>query len=543
MAYTKQNFENGKVLTAEQLNRMDEGILEAAETAEALMQAKESGELNGKDGEPGKSAYDYAKEGGYIGTEAQFAAKLAQEYPAKVSDLTNDKGFITSADVPVKSVNGQTGAVSLSAAEVGARPSDWMPTAEQVGARPTSWTPTYSDVGAEKSGTASSAVSEHNIGALAHSDIRLLIAALANRMDALANSDDTTLDQLAEIVAYIKDNRGLIEQITTGKVSVSDIVNNLTTNVPNKPLSAAQGVALKALIDAIVIPTKLSQLTNDKGYLTSYTESDPTVPAWAKAASKPTYTAEEVGALSADTLPGAVNNALAQAKASGEFDGKDGQDGYTPVRNVDYWTEADREQIIQEVLTVLGMHIVGVVDAVNNIVLTGNLADGLYTVTYEDAEGNVTEVGTIELGGDEVINWLPIATDENGNIYNGTGYKENVRLSASSGYTETGVNLGDPVYLTGFIPVKTGDVLRFKGVKISSAADENYTGRLYLFDANKVGVGSDSAIDYANVSGWNVVTKDGYVTEITYGGANGYIRINADDIATGAIITINQEIV
>ena len=30
---------------------------------------------------------------------------------------------------------------------------------------------------------------------------------------------------------------------------MTDIVDNLTTNVSNKPLSAAQGVALKALID------------------------------------------------------------------------------------------------------------------------------------------------------------------------------------------------------------------------------------------------------------------------------------------------------
>ena len=43
----------------------------------------------------------------------------------------------------------------------------------------------------------------------------------------------------------------MIDAITTSKVSVTDIVNNLTTNVTNKPLSAAQGVALKALIDAL----------------------------------------------------------------------------------------------------------------------------------------------------------------------------------------------------------------------------------------------------------------------------------------------------
>ena len=40
--------------------------------------------------------------------------------PTKTSDLTNDSGYITSA--PVQSVNGQTGAVSLDATDVGALP-------------------------------------------------------------------------------------------------------------------------------------------------------------------------------------------------------------------------------------------------------------------------------------------------------------------------------------------------------------------------------------------------------------------------------------
>lgn len=44
-------------------------------------------------------------------------------------------------------------------------------------------------------------------------------------------------------------------------------------------------------------PTKVSAFTNDAGYLTSFTETDPTVPSWAKQSSKPTYTASEVGAL------------------------------------------------------------------------------------------------------------------------------------------------------------------------------------------------------------------------------------------------------
>lgn len=42
--------------------------------------------------------------------------------PTKTSDLTNDSGFITAADIPVDSVNGETGAVVLDAADVGAQP-------------------------------------------------------------------------------------------------------------------------------------------------------------------------------------------------------------------------------------------------------------------------------------------------------------------------------------------------------------------------------------------------------------------------------------
>lgn len=143
-------------------------------------------------------------------------------------------------------------------------------TPEAVGARPATWMPNASEVGADASGTAQAKVSEHNTSEASHNDIRLLIEGLTNRLNALANSDDTTLDQMAEVVAYIKNNKSLIDGITTNKVSVSDIIDNLTSNVSNKPLSAKQGVALKALIDAIVVPTKTSQLQNDSGFLTQH---------------------------------------------------------------------------------------------------------------------------------------------------------------------------------------------------------------------------------------------------------------------------------
>lgn len=109
----------------------------------------------------------------------------------------------------------------------------------------------------------------HDESNTAHNDIRVLITNLTTRLNTLADSDEVTLDQMSEIVAYIKNNKDLIDGVTSSKVNVDDIANNLTTNVTNQPLSAAQGVALKALIDAIKVPTKVSELTNDKGYLTS----------------------------------------------------------------------------------------------------------------------------------------------------------------------------------------------------------------------------------------------------------------------------------
>lgn len=126
---------------------------------------------------------------------------------------------------------------------------------------------TASEVGADASGTAQTKVSEHNVSEESHGDIRRLVAELTTRLNTLANSDDTTLDQMAEVVAYIKNNKSLIDGITTNKVNVSDIIDNLTTSVSNKPLSAKQGVQLKALIDAIVVPTKTSQLQNDSNFV------------------------------------------------------------------------------------------------------------------------------------------------------------------------------------------------------------------------------------------------------------------------------------
>ena len=122
--------------------------------------------------------------------------------------------------------------------------------------------------GLEEKGTAASLVAGHNAAENAHSDIRLLLTEVKNSIEAFLDIDDESLNQATEFVAYMKANRELIEQITTKKVNVTDIINDYATNVANKPVSAAVAVQLKALIDKIVVPTKTSQLTNDSKFVT-----------------------------------------------------------------------------------------------------------------------------------------------------------------------------------------------------------------------------------------------------------------------------------
>lgn len=216
--------------------------------------------LKVKNGSKGKTAYEYAKEGGFEGSEEDFAEQISREIPTKLSQLENDlEGIGAEKDPTVPAWAKQASKPSYSASEVGADPS----------------------------GTAAGEVSEHNSSGSAHSDLRNLITGLTNRINAIANSTDTDLDQLAEIVAYIKSNKSLIDSITTSKVSVTDIINNLTSNVTNKPLSAAQGVVLKGLIDG---------LSSSK--------------------------------LDASKLAESITAALAEAKASGEFEGAAGERGH-----------------------------------------------------------------------------------------------------------------------------------------------------------------------------------------------------------------------
>lgn len=72
-------------------------------------------------------------------------------------------------------------------------------------------------------------------------------------------------------------------------------------------------------------PSVKTSLEKADTALQSYTETDPTVPAWAKAPTKPTYTAAEVGALSLDD---ANNNFAKKSDISTVYKWKGSKDTY-----------------------------------------------------------------------------------------------------------------------------------------------------------------------------------------------------------------------
>lgn len=106
--------------------------------------------------------------------------------------------------------------------------------------------------------------------------------------------------------------------------AIRQSITNLEAKVETKAnKSEIPDISNKA--DRTEIPTRVSQLENDsgyitsipdnliteeelqsKGYLTEFIESDPTVPEWAKQPTKPTYTLEELGAEAAGAAAAAI---------------------------------------------------------------------------------------------------------------------------------------------------------------------------------------------------------------------------------------------
>jgi hypothetical protein len=243
-----------------------------------------------------------------------------------------------------------------------------------------------------------------------------------------------------------------------------------------------------------------------------------------------------------------------------------GSDGKTPVKGVDYYTEVETAEMIENVkgacvaknqgsanvgkilivgsdgnLTLTDMpkgsvsgDVTGVLDASNNILLSGNLANGTYTLKYENADGTYTDIGTLEVGeaGPAYIN---LAEPNTTNTTDTTIWCNEARLAA------TGAVEAKPGYfVSNFVKVSKNQTLRFKNITLhrmgcyneSKTALTNACGTLTTLDTNDYIHG-----DYTTVDG---------VTTLRIENANvAYIRIAGQLTGTAedVIITVDQEIV
>ena len=149
------------------------------------------------------------------------------------------------------------------------------------------------------------------------------------------HEDENDGETKYQIKIPVEDKGIPIDQETPeDKTAVQQAIEALNeqTGVATEAASSAEQSAQRAeeaaeSIDEGMIARAVADYLDE--HPVTVTEEDPTVPEWAKQENKPTYTASEVGALSAEALPDAIDEALAEAKESGLFDGPQGPVGET----------------------------------------------------------------------------------------------------------------------------------------------------------------------------------------------------------------------
>ena len=141
-------------------------------------------------------------------------------------------------------------------------------------------------------------------------------------------------------------------------------------------------------------------------------------------------------------------------------------------------------------------------------------------------------------------NQVPISTDADGNVYNGTGYKDGYRINSSGAEAEL-----SGFTATGFIPFTKGQTIRIGGEGITYA---EYGCMLMFYDAAKTYI-SNSGIAYDKVGNTTYGTWTTEETSVfcldpldtypnTLSGINGYIRISAKGSGANLIVTLDEKI-
>ena len=134
-------------------------------------------------------------------------------------------------------------------------------------------------------------------------------------------------------------------------------------------------------------------------------------------------------------------------------------------------------------------------------------------------------------------NQIPISTDTDGSIFNGVGYEKGYRINSSGQPSPS-----ESIYITGFIPVRSGDTVRFDEMGLVEGSSTINGQRIAFYDANKATV----AAPYWKDTGTNTFSGGLLVSMIvpTYNGKTvAFARFGCGWIDSHSVITVNEEIV
>ena len=212
----------------------------------------------------------------------------------------------------------------------------------------------------------------------------------------------------------------------------------------------------------------------------------------------------------------------------------------------------DKSELVLAVVDSIGVPVYGFVDENNDIVLNGTLSNGTYTLKYEDAEGNLTSIGTIEIDSSKpaYVNLIPISINSDGTPYNnGQGWKTGYRLNSSGVEKEATDN-----EVTGFISAKYGDIVYLQNVNWNRTVNSNYIWcydssfnpitYMYGDEINSTIVNSGGAIvGTDNILNAFIVNETFFTKKTSSDLASvAYIRLSCAEISNNSIITVNEPI-
>lgn len=198
--------------------------------------------------------------------------------------------------------------------------------------------------------------------------------------------------------------------------------------------------------------------------------------------------------------------------------GRDGTNGKTPVKGVDYFTEADKSAMVISVMEAIGTPLFGLVDDNNNVILSGKLGDGSYNIKYEMADGSTVPIGELLL--DTAVYHIVANTLTNCTTTNNTpkaveGKPYTATISANSGYElkSVKVTMGGTDITSSAVSGGNISILSVTGkIVITAVAEEKASGII-----NQIPISTDANDNlFVGTNG-----EKGYKTDTRISGSSG----------------------